>query len=265
MFYAVRSPVSIWADANKVMVMRGFTELMPPSSERTSVLAAADEAGDLTANLLAFGRRDTGNEAVIDLGSNILKSTNLLQRLLGSTIRLEARLPDTAVWCGISEGQLNQVLLNLVTNAKHAMPKGGALQIQLVTLELALPEAQQHTLRAGEYARLCVIDDGIGMSTEVLAQAVRPFFTTKATTAGSGLGLASVYGIVTSLGGTLELESAPGAGTSVLIYIPVLQTGETTSGATGAGTAEGLPAPGDWRRAADATATENADNPERVP
>ena len=176
MFYAVRSPVSIWADANKVMVMRGFTELMPPSSERTSVLAAADEAGDLTANLLAFGRRDTGNEAVIDLGSNILKSTNLLQRLLGSTIRLEARLPDTAVWCGISEGQLNQVLLNLVTNAKHAMPKGGALQIQLVTLELALPEAQQHTLRAGEYARLCVIDDGIGMSTEVLAQAVDPFF-----------------------------------------------------------------------------------------
>ena len=250
---------------NLVMVMRGFAELMPPSSERTSILAAADEAGDLTANLLAFGRRDTGNEAVIDLSSNILKWTNMLQRLLGSTIRLEAQLPDTAVWCAISEGQLNQVLLNLVTNAKHAMPRGGTLQIQLVTLELALPEAQQHTLRAGKYARLCVNDDGIGMSTEVLAQAVDPFFTTKEQTAGSGLGLASVYGIVTSLAGTLELESAPGAGTSVLIYIPVVQTEETTSGATGAGTAEGLPAPSDWRRAADATATENADNPERVP
>jgi len=250
---------------NLVMVMRGFAELMPASSERTSILAAADEASDLTANLLAFGRRDAGNEAVIDLSSNILKWTNMLQRLLGSTIRLETRLPDTAVWCGISEGQLNQILLNLATNAKHAMPKGGVLQILLVTLELALPEAQQHNLQPGQYARLSVIDDGVGMSTEVLAQAVDPFFTTKAPTAGSGLGLASVYGIVTALSGTLELESTPRAGTSVLIYLPIMSPEEMAIGATDRGFAEVLSVPGDRGRSVDAKPTESADDQERVP
>lgn len=250
---------------NLLMVMRGFAESMPASSERTSILAAADEASDLTANLLAFGRRDAGNEAVIDLSSNILKWTNMLQRLLGSTSRLETQLPDTAVWCAISEGQLNQILLNLATNAKHAMPMGSVLQIQLVTLELALPEAQQHNLQPGQYARLSVIDDGVGMSTDVLAQAVDPFFTTKAPTAGSGLGLASVYGIVTALSGTLELESTPRAGTSVLICLPIMPPEEMAVGATDRGFAEVLSVPGDRGRPVDARPTESADNQERVP
>lgn len=223
---------------NLVMVMRGFAELMPPSSERASILAAADEAVELTTNLLAFGRRDAASEGVIDLRGNILKWTNMLQRLLGSTIRLETQVPDAAVWCAITEGQLNQVLLNLVTNAKHAMPKGGAMQIRLVTLELALPEASEHTLRPGRYALLSVIDDGLGMTAEVLAQAIDPFFTTKASTAGSGLGLASVYGIVTALAGTLELESVQGEGTSALIYLPIKQADEMGAGVVDSGAVE---------------------------
>ena len=246
---------------NLVMVMRGFAELMSPSSERASILAAADEAGDLTANLLAFGRRDAPGEGVIDLRSNILKWTNMLQRLLGSTIRLETQLPDAAVWCAMSEGQLNQVLLNLVTNAKHAMPKGGTLQIRLVTVELELPEATQHALRPGSYALVTVIDDGVGMSTEVLAQAIDPFFTTKAPTAGSGLGLASVYGIVTNLAGTLELESAPGDGTSALIYIPLKQSAEKRTAVADSGALDVISTRSDRSRA-EAVPTENAGNPE---
>lgn len=209
---------------NLVMVMRGFAELLPPSAERASILAAADEAGDLTANLLAFGRHNAGGSGVIDLRANILKWASMLQRVLGSAIRLETHLPDAPMWCAITDGQLNQVLLNLVTNAKHALPSGGSLVIRLAMIELPPPQAKQRALPPGRYALLAVVDDGVGMSTEVLAQAVDPFFTTKAPTSGSGLGLASVYAIVTALGGALELESAPGKGTTVLIYMPIAET-----------------------------------------
>ena len=249
---------------NLVMVMRGFAELMPPSSERASILAAADEAGALTANLLAFGRREAATEGVIDLRGNILKWTNMLQRLLGNTIRLETQVPEAAVWCAMTEGQLNQVLLNLVTNAKHAMPRGGVVQIRLGTLELELPEASKRTLRPGSYALLSVVDDGVGMTKEVLTQAVDPFFTTRAPTVGSGLGLATVYGIVAALAGTLELESAPGEGTSVRMYIPVKQAEDKNAEVAESGGADLISAHDDGART-EPMPTESPDIPERVP
>ncbi len=212
---------------NLIMVLRGFAELLPPSRERESILAAASEAGDLFASLLAFGRQDAETPDAIDLRAHILKWVNMLQRLLGGGIRLEMDLPEDPVWCAIPDSQLNQVLLNLVINAKHAMPRGGFLQIRLATLEVAQTTAGQQFLRAGQYASLAVIDDGVGMSGEVLAQALDPFFTTRAATAGSGLGLASVHSIVTALEGSVKLESTPGAGTSVLIHLPIVHGGES--------------------------------------
>lgn len=206
---------------NLLMVIRGFAELLPQSSERSTILEASGEASNLAANLMAFGRKGNVPDARMDVCAAIRKWSMMLTRVLGPHIRLELVLPDQPAMAAITDGQLNQVLLNLVTNAKDAMPDGGSLQIRVETIELAAHQAALHGLGAGTWVRMAVIDSGHGMNREVLAQAVDPFFTTKAPSAGSGLGLASVYGIVTGAGGSLELESEPGAGTSVLVWLPM--------------------------------------------
>lgn len=210
---------------NLLVVIRGFAELLPPSAERTSILEAASEASSLAAHLMAFGRKGTAIDLQIDVAAAVAKWSTMFGRIVGPSIRFETVLPSAPVHAAIPEGQLNQVLLNLVTNAKDAMPQGGSLQIRLESLEFAAHQAEKHGLRPGRYARLAVIDSGHGMSRAVLEQAVDPFFTTKEPGAGSGLGLATVYGIVTGLGGGLELESAPEEGTSVLVYLPQIEPG----------------------------------------
>jgi len=209
---------------NLLVVIRGFSEMMPESPERTSVLEASAEASSLAAHLMAFGRKAPARENQIDVAAAVSKWSNMISRVLGPTIRLEIELPKGSVHAAIADGQLNQVLINLVTNAKDAMPEGGSLQIRLETLDFAAHAAEKLGLRAGRYARLAVIDSGHGMSREVLEQAVDPFFTTKPPGLGSGLGLPTVYGIVNSVGGTIEIESAPGEGTSVLVYLPQLDS-----------------------------------------
>ncbi len=210
---------------NLLMVIRGFAEMLPDSTEKTSILSASGEASGLAAHLMTFGRKGAASDlnnphAQIDVAAAITKWSTMFGRILGPAIRFEKVLPESPVHAAIAEGQLNQVLLNLVTNAKDAMPEGGSLQIRLESIEFAPHVAEKHRLKPGRYARLAVIDSGHGMTREVLAHAVDPFFTTKAPSVGSGLGLATVYGIVTGLGGGLELESAPAVGTSVLVYLP---------------------------------------------
>jgi PAS domain S-box-containing protein len=232
---------------NLLQVIRGFAEMLPSSQERSSILDASAEAGSLAAHLMSFGRKTPARESQIDVASAIRKWSNMISRILGSTIRLDIEVPKGSVHAAIADGQLNQVLINLVTNAKDAMPEGGSLQIRLESIEFAAHMAEKLGLRHGRYARLAVIDGGHGMSREVLEQAVDPFFTTKAPGLGSGLGLATVYGIVKSVGGTLELESAPGEGTSVLVYLPQIDPSRR------------LPVPVDSRSAAgDVRNTEGA-------
>ena len=222
---------------NLLLVMRGYAELLPPSSERTAILGAADEAANLTSGLMTFGRRGHGREVGVDLCTHITGWTNMLQRLLGPSIRLDTTLVAGPVWGAINGGQLNQILLNLVTNAKDAMPDGGQVLITLDVLDLQPSQASAHVLRPGRYARICVVDSGHGMSADVLEKAVDPFFTTRAAAGGTGLGLASVYGIVAAVGGTLELESSPGAGTTVRVFLPVVDDPMAQQGISDSGSA----------------------------
>ncbi len=198
---------------NLLQVISGFAESltsgMPPGPSRdeaSEIVRAAGRAASLTRQLLAFGRRQVLAPRVIDLNAVISDMVTMLQRLLGADVDLVTDLDAGAVCVKADRGQLEQVLLNLAANARDAMPRGGRLRIAT------------HATGAG--VALDVSDTGEGMDTETLAHLFEPFFTTKSVGKGTGLGLATVYGIVTQSGGELRVESAPGQGTVFHITLP---------------------------------------------
>jgi len=200
-------------------------EAVPPVGEVRAdvdeVLKAADRAASLTRQLLAYSRQQVLSPRVLDLASVVEQFGGMLRRLIGEDVRLviEHDAGDTNV--RVDRSQLEQVILNLVVNARDAMPAGGTLTIttRAVEVDEALARSQMD-LEPGPYVALAVQDTGIGMAGEVQRRAFDPFFTTKAPGKGTGLGLSTVYGIVKQSGGTVWLESAPGAGTTVSIYLP---------------------------------------------
>jgi two-component system cell cycle sensor histidine kinase/response regulator CckA len=147
----------------------------------------------------------------------------MLRRLIGAHIQVETRLTDSEVRVRADRGQLEQVLVNLVVNARDAMPDGGTLTLATAVLELAAgdPRVDSWEVRPGAFVRLTVEDTGCGMEAETAARAFEPFFTTKEQGRGTGLGLASVYGIVEQCGGTIDVRSAPGAGTRCDVMLPM--------------------------------------------
>ena len=170
------------------------------------ILRASDHGAELTRQLLVFSRPGHGEVVPVDLNEAIAGVQRLLSRMIGRNIELEvvadAGLPPVLA----ARGQLEQILLNLAINARDAMPDGGRLTIQ--------------TSSAEGYARLAVTDDGTGMAAEVAERAFEPFFTTKPQGHGTGLGLATVDGIVRRLGGHVALASEPGRGTEVEVHLP---------------------------------------------
>ncbi len=178
---------------------------------------AGERARDLTRHLLAFARRQVIAPATVDLNAMVAGSERLLQSLLGETIRLETSTqPDLwPVRCDPS--QMDQVLFNLAVNARDAMPAGGALCISTTNLPVG-PGMQD--LTAGDWVRLRVQDSGRGMSREEKEHLFEPFFTTKASGKGTGLGLATVYGIVRQAGGHVRVESNSGMGTTFDVLLP---------------------------------------------
>jgi two-component system, cell cycle sensor histidine kinase and response regulator CckA len=177
------------------------------------VRGAAVRARDLTRQLLLFSRGDQARTEVFDLGRQVRESSRLADRLLGSGISVRTEVPDEPVLVEADPGQIDQVVMNLVINARDAMPDGGTL-----TLEVA---------KAGRCAELVVGDSGTGMPDVVVDRAFEPFFTTKARGAGTGLGLAMVYGIVARAGGDILLESVEGDGTQVKVRLPLARDGAT--------------------------------------
>jgi two-component system, cell cycle sensor histidine kinase and response regulator CckA len=174
------------------------------------ILAACRRAGELTRRLLLFSRRRSGNPEVVDLAHAIGETERLLRRTLGEQIELRTRVAGSLARVEADRGQLEQVLLNLAINARDAMPGGGELVI-----------AADNAIVAGEpMVRLTVRDTGCGMDQEVLDRAFEPFFTTKEVGEGTGLGLATVYGIVRGARGQIELSSASGSGTTVTVHLP---------------------------------------------
>jgi PAS domain S-box-containing protein len=198
-------------------------DLDPASSAQKDVeeiRRAAERAAALTRQLLIFSRREVAKPEVLYLRSVIGDLENLLQRALGERIELCTKFGQERVPIEMDPGQLEQVLVNLAVNARDAMPEGGRLVVEIEPTELDDEYTYMHPdTKPGSYVRLKVSDTGVGMDAETAERVFEPFFTTKED--GTGLGLATVYGIVTGAGGRIDVYSEPGVGTTIKIHLPV--------------------------------------------
>jgi CheY-like chemotaxis protein len=212
-----------------LMSLEFVLEELPPDHparpDAEAIRTAVNGASSLTKPLLAFGRRQAVNPEVLVLNETIEGFKTILERTLGSMYSIKTDLAVNLQAVKADAGQIQQILMNLSVNARDAMPRGGELTIE--TNNVDVPEKvirPPFTLEAGRYVRLSVTDKGCGMSQDVLTRVFEPFFTTKPKGLGTGLGLSMVYGIVEQSGGTVWIDSLPGQGTSVRIYLPRWET-----------------------------------------
>jgi PAS domain S-box-containing protein len=192
-------------------------------TDLAQVSKAAERAAGLTRQLLLFTRGEPARPEVLDVNAAIAEAHALLARTIGEDIELVVvPSPEPLMVCADS-GQIQQVLINLAVNARDAMPDGGTLVIEgkMAELDEHQTDLQPGLQHAGRYVRLLVSDTGVGMSKDVAARIFEPFYTTKPTGKGTGLGLATVYGIVTDAGGSLHVYSEPYVGTTFRAYLPV--------------------------------------------
>ncbi|MBF0506942.1 MAG: PAS domain S-box protein [Nitrospirae bacterium] len=187
------------------------------------VLAGAERAAELTHSLLAFSRKQTITLKQTDINDIVRKISNMLVRVIGEDIKLTMMLINRELAVMADRGQIEQVLLNLATNARDAMPDGGELNIQtdMVNIDSSYAEARLFE-KTGMYAVLMVSDTGIGMDQKTRENIFEPFFTTKEVGKGTGLGLAMVYGIVKQHGSNINVYSEPGKGTTFRVYLPMI-------------------------------------------
>ncbi len=220
---------------NLLMVIKGHTELLlnalEPAEQITRKIEqidkSADRAAALTRQLLAFSRMQVLQPQIINLNTILDEMGKLLPRLIGEDIELVIRTDDDLGTVRADASQMEQVIMNLAVNARDAMPNGGKLVIETANAELDHGYLTTHPLmKAGPYIQLVVTDRGIGMDAETQAHIFEPFFTTKEKGKGTGLGLATVYGIVKQSGGFIWVYSELGKGTSFKIYLPRLDQRE---------------------------------------
>ncbi|HEY6871580.1 MAG TPA: PAS domain S-box protein [Geobacteraceae bacterium] len=192
------------------------------------VLAAANRAAHLTQGLLAFSRRQVINPQPVDLNSIIANLEKLLKRLISEEIELHISPAGRDLVVMADAGQIDQVLMNLATNARDAMPDGGALAIETGLFEMTNDYIEKHGFGShGQYAMLAIRDSGAGMDEATRNRVFEPFFTTKEVGKGTGLGLAIVYGIVKQHNGFINVSSEPGKGTAFNIYFPLVPVEKT--------------------------------------
>jgi PAS domain S-box-containing protein len=193
----------------------------PVLADLQEIQNAAARAANLTRQLLTFARRQVTTPRILSLNDLILETDKLLRRLIRENITIHT-LPAPDLWpVQADAGQIEQVIVNLAVNARDAMPQGGTLTIETANTLLDEEYARTHpTVTPGPYILLAMTDTGVGMSAEVLRHAFEPFFTTKEQGQGTGLGLATCYGIVSQHGGSIQLYSEVGRGTSVKVYLP---------------------------------------------
>jgi len=193
----------------------------PARPDLAQAKQAALRAATLTRRITAFGRRQLLQPTQVDLGEALDDVLEMLQRLLGERVRVELETHPDPVVVDVDRGQLEQVVVNLCVNARDAMPDGGriTLGVQQCRLEATRRFGEQ-VLAPGEYGVLSVSDEGIGMDAALRERIFEPYFTTKSVDRGSGLGLATVYGIVAQHGGATEVESTPGVGTTFRVWLP---------------------------------------------
>ncbi|HEX3150722.1 MAG TPA: PAS domain S-box protein [Gemmataceae bacterium] len=213
---------------NLLTVINGFSEIIlrglaHPDAARISsqvqeIRKAGERASALTRQLLAFGRQQVQTRTRVNLNDVVEETQKLVGRVLGEDIEIELELDANLSPIHADVGQVEQVLMNLVLNARDSMPDGGLLTI--ATQCVLFDEPPEDDLRAGQYVMLSVRDTGIGMDEAARARAFEPFFTTKELGQGAGLGLAVVHGIVKQSHGHIAIESEPGVGTTIRVYLP---------------------------------------------
>jgi len=215
------------------VLLRRLGETDPSRKEIGEIQKAGERAAGLTRQLLAFSRKQVLSVKPVNLNETVSGTGAMVRRLIGENIELVTALaPDLRIVLA-DPGQVEQVVMNLAVNARDAMPSGGTITISTANVDLAAPEdVGGYILPAGRYARLGIADNGCGMDEETKARMFEPFFTTKEQGKGTGLGLASVYGIVKQSGGHIVARSAPGRGTSFDVYLPVSEEdpGRTSEG-----------------------------------
>ena len=218
---------------NQLTAILGYTELLldkhgddsPVGQDLHEIQRAARSSAKLTQQLLAFSRKQVLKLKVLDLNRIVRRMSQILGRVMGDHITLKAQLADGLPRVRADSGQLDQVLMNLAVNARDAMPNGGRLMIETSTVELRsdsrMPESVKVT--PGRYVVLSVSDTGEGMDARTRGRIFEPFFTTKAQGKGTGLGLATVYGIVKQLGGYIWADSEPGQGARFTLHLPATE------------------------------------------
>jgi PAS domain S-box-containing protein len=214
---------------NLLTIIKGYSTLSslelkegdPLKGSIGEILKATERAANLTRQLLAFSRRQAMEMKVLDLNAILRDMDKMLRRVIGEDITLVAHFAEDLGRTKTDPGQMEQVIMNLVVNARDAMPDGGKLTIETANVELDEAYVRAHiAVKPGRYLMLSVSDTGAGMTREVKEHLFEPFFTTKETGKGTGLGLSTVYGIVKQSGGNIWVYSEPGKGTVFKIYLP---------------------------------------------
>lgn len=223
---------------NLLTAIQGYASLArddPTASDVPELVAgiehAAERAAHLTRQLLTFSRKHVLNPTATDLGELVAGIEKMLARVIGEDVSLEVRADKGTRNCLVDRNQIEQVVLNLAINARHAMPNGGKILIEVHNADLDEGYIARHpTALPGEYLLLSVSDTGIGMSKDILEHIFEPFFTTKPVGQGTGLGLSVVYGTIQQHGGTIDVYSEVGLGTTFRIYLPAAASPTDTPG-----------------------------------
>ncbi len=216
---------------NLLTVIQGFTELAvaslpgqtPVQDDLQQVLSASEQAAVLTRQLLAFSRRQVLTPDFIDVAAVARATVPMLRRLVGENVVVDLEIAEHLCVARAEPGQIEQILMNLVVNARDAMPDGGRLHLAVgpVNIDDSFNGGPLR-LPLGPYVRIEVADSGVGMEEETRARIFEPFFTTKPAGTGTGLGLSTVYGIVTQAGGDIDVTSAPREGSTFRVYLPLV-------------------------------------------
>ncbi|HEY3204789.1 MAG TPA: PAS domain S-box protein [Thermoanaerobaculia bacterium] len=203
------------------MALRQLGPQDPIRGEIEEIRRAGERAANLTRQLLAFGRKQVFEPRPLDLNALVAESSRMLARLIGENISLVTQLDPSLGSVRADPGQLEQVIVNLVVNARDAMPDGGTLTIRTQNADVEASAAREHQgADPGRYVAIAVADTGVGIDTDTQRHIFEPFFTTKDKPHGTGLGLATVYGIVSQSGGHILVDSEPGRGAVFTIYLP---------------------------------------------